>query len=70
LIPLGRVGGYNFRYFAKDHLFTKADLINRINNIPEAQKYLPDNVKTNSLSRELLINVSKYKNNLIIFFHY
>lgn len=70
MIPLGRVGGYNFRYFAKDHLFTKSDLINRIRNIPEAQKYLPDNVQVNSLTRELLINVSRYVNNLIIYFYY
>ena len=41
-----------------------------IRNIPEAQKYLPDNVRVNSLTRELLINVSKYANNLIIYFYY
>ena len=70
MIPLGLVGGYNFHYFAKVLLFTKSDLISRIRNIPEAQKYLPDNIKTNSLSRELLINVSGYKNNFFTFLYY
>lgn len=46
---MGRVGGYTIPYFEKDHLFTKADLINRMKNIPETQKYLQDNIRLESL---------------------
>ena len=53
------MGDYSFPYFINGNLFTKQDLINRINNIPEAKKYLPDTVRIQPLKREFLINVSK-----------
>lgn len=36
------IGGYSIPYFIKDHLFTKTDLLNRIENIAEGKYYLPD----------------------------
>lgn len=57
LLPLGRIGGYSIPYFIKGKLFTKSDLIERINNIPEAKYYLPETVKWEFLSRDFLINV-------------
>ena len=53
------MGDYSFPYFINGNLFIKRDLINRINNIPEAKKYLADAVRIQSLTREFLIDVSK-----------
>lgn len=49
--------GYSFRYFAGDHSFTKADIISKLNEIPMAKYYLPDDCKWSALSHDLLFAV-------------
>ena len=66
MVPLGRTGGYSFKYYIKDKKFTKADIINRLNQIDGSNRYLPDDVKLTSLSRDLLITVSIHINNFIL----
>ena len=67
MVPLGRVGGYSFKYFIKDKKFTKSDLISRLQSINGFDKYVPDDVKLNSLSRDFLITVNKIYNTIIIY---
>ena len=44
LLPLGKTGGFEFRYYTKGSLFTKAILQNEVKQIPEAFYYLPDDI--------------------------
>ena len=64
LVPLGRTGGYSFKYYIKDKKFTKFDIINRLNSINNSSKYLPDDINLSSLSRDFLITVIHNINNI------
>ena len=60
LLPLGRVSGYNFRYFTSDGSFTKADIISKLALVDEAKKYLPDDANIKNLTRDYLLSVRFY----------
>ena len=52
LLPLGRVSGYNFRYFTSDGSFTKTDILSKLSLVEEAKKYLPDDTNIKNLTRD------------------
>ena len=52
-------GGYGFRYYIKEKKFTKEDILNRLLAINNSRKYLPDDIKLSSLSRDFLITVNQ-----------
>ena len=64
---MGRTGGYSFRYYIKEKKFTKEDILNRLLAINGSRKYLPDDIKLTSLSRDFLITVSSYLKILNVF---
>ena len=55
---MGKTSGYSFAYFTKEKLFTKSHLIQELSKIPEAKKYMPDDINPHSLSRNYLFTVS------------
>ena len=57
-MPLGRVGGYSFKYFTKDSLFTKRYILDKLKTIPLSEAYLPDGINRNSLTRNFLLTVN------------
>lgn len=57
-MPLGRTGGYNFKYFTKGSYYTKAYILDKLEKIPLSNAYLPDGIKRNSLTRNFLMTVS------------
>ena len=56
-MPLGKIAGYEFRYYTKVSLFTKAFLINEPKQIPEAFYYLPDDINLKNIKRNMLFTV-------------
>ena len=62
LLPLGKTGGFEFRYYTKESLFTKAFLINELKKIPEAFYYLPDDINLKNIKRNLLFTVRNIYN--------
>ena len=56
-LPLGKTGGFEFRYYTKESLFTKALLINKLKKIPEAFYYLPDDINLKNIKRNLLFTI-------------
>jgi len=58
LLPLGRTGGYDFKYFTKGSFYTKAYILEKLEQIPLSNAYLPDGIKRQSLTRNFLLTVS------------
>ena len=58
LLPLGRISGYNFRYFTSDGSFKKSDIINKLLLVDGAKDYLPDDGNIKNLTRDFLLSVS------------
>ena len=58
LLPLGRVSGYNFRYFIPDDSFTKSDIISKLLLVDGAKDYLPDDGNIKNLTRGYLLSIS------------
>ena len=59
---MSRTGGYNFNYFKKGSFYTKAYILDKLDNIPLANAYLPDGIKRSSLTRNFLMTVSHIYN--------
>ena len=54
---MGRTGGYTFKYFTKDSLFTKKYILDKLKTIPLSESYLPDGINRNSLTLNFLLTV-------------
>jgi len=64
LLPLWRIGVYNFKYFKKGSFYTKAYILNKLEQIPLTFAYLPDGIKRQSLTINFLMTVSHLYNNI------
>jgi len=55
--------GYNFKYFTKGSFYTKAYILNKLEQILLVNAYLLDGVKRLSLTRNFLMTISHLYNN-------
>lgn len=60
LLPLGCVGGFNVPYFSKEKILTKSHIYQEFIGDQDLLKYLPDNLKLTSITRELLLSILFY----------
>ena len=58
MIPLGKHNDFKLNYFKSDGSLTKDYLIKIIKSKPIYEKYLPDGIKHDNLSKDFLFSVS------------
>ena len=58
LLPIGKYGGFNFKYFSRSHNFTKMHLLKYFMESEELKRYIPDDISPINLTREYLLSVS------------
>ena len=54
------MGGFNIPYFSKERILTKQYIFQQFVGDNELQKYLPNNLKLTSITRELLLSILFY----------
>ena len=54
------MGGFNIPYFSKERILTKQHIFQQFVGDDELQKYLPNNLKLTSITRELLLSILFY----------
>ena len=54
------MGGFNIPYFSKERILTKQHIFQQFVGDNELQKYLPNNLKLTSITRELLLSILFY----------
>lgn len=57
MLALGSIGGFRLSYFTKKKALRKVDIIQKFQNDQNPMKYIPDDIKINSLNREFLLSV-------------
>ena len=57
MLALGSIGGFGLPYFTKKKALRKVDIIQKFQNDQNLMKYIPDDIKINSLNREFLLSV-------------
>lgn len=59
-MPIGKHNDYKLNYFRGDGSLTKQFLINIIKSKVEYERYLPDRIKYENLSKDFLFSVRKF----------
>ncbi len=57
LLNIGCLGGYNIPYFSKNKVLTKQYIFDLFIDDIELKKYIPDELKLHSITRELLLSI-------------
>ena len=63
MLQIGKLGGFNFRYFSKSHIFTKGHILKYFIENPELKIYIPDDISPTYISREYSLSVNNNINN-------